>query len=192
MNVFALDLDPGQAAQWHCDKHVVKMCVEYAQLLSTAHRVLDGRLVTAQALGPAGRVRTRRWHLLPGETLVDGEVQGARCYAATHLNHPCALWTRESTGNYTYLLGLLQALLAEYTHRYGRVHQGGRHLSFLRDLPQRLPGGPRTPFAQAMPAACRGPDPVAAYRTLYQLEKARFCTWKARPVPPWFRVPPLT
>ena len=26
----------------HCDKHVVKMILEYAQLLSTAHRVLDG------------------------------------------------------------------------------------------------------------------------------------------------------
>ena len=26
----------------HCDKHVVKMIIEYAQLMSTAHRVLDG------------------------------------------------------------------------------------------------------------------------------------------------------
>ena len=26
----------------HCDKHVVKMILETAQMLSTAHRVLDG------------------------------------------------------------------------------------------------------------------------------------------------------
>ena len=26
----------------HCDKHVVKMIIEYAQLMSTAHRMLDG------------------------------------------------------------------------------------------------------------------------------------------------------
>ena len=26
----------------HCDKHVVKMLVEYAQILSTAHRMVDG------------------------------------------------------------------------------------------------------------------------------------------------------
>ena len=31
-----------QNAKWHIDKHIVKMPIEYAQLLSTAHRVLDG------------------------------------------------------------------------------------------------------------------------------------------------------
>ena len=43
MNIFHLDNDPVKAAQMMCDKHVVKMIVEYAQLMSTAHRVLDGR-----------------------------------------------------------------------------------------------------------------------------------------------------
>ena len=38
MNIFVLDLDPRKAALYHCDKHVVKMILEYAQLLSTAHR----------------------------------------------------------------------------------------------------------------------------------------------------------
>lgn len=37
MNVFRLDNDPRQAARDHCDKHVVKMIVESAQLLSAAH-----------------------------------------------------------------------------------------------------------------------------------------------------------
>ena len=44
MNIFYLHKDPRQCAQMHCDKHVVKMIVEYAQLMSTAHRVLDGEL----------------------------------------------------------------------------------------------------------------------------------------------------
>ena len=44
MNIFVLDQDPTQAAQLQCDKHVVKMIVESAQMLSTAHRVLDGIL----------------------------------------------------------------------------------------------------------------------------------------------------
>ena len=43
MNIFALDKDPTQAARMMCDKHVVKMILESAQLLSTAHRVLDCR-----------------------------------------------------------------------------------------------------------------------------------------------------
>ena len=42
MNIFALNLNPEQAAQWHVDKHVVKMPLEYAQLLSTAHVIIDG------------------------------------------------------------------------------------------------------------------------------------------------------
>ena len=42
MNIFYLDKNPEIAAQYHCDKHCVKMILESAQLLSTAHRVLDG------------------------------------------------------------------------------------------------------------------------------------------------------
>ena len=45
MNIFYLSEDPVQCAKWHCDKHVTKMIIEYAQLLSTAHRVLDGEHV---------------------------------------------------------------------------------------------------------------------------------------------------
>ncbi len=41
MNLFILDLDPEVCARYHVDKHVVKMILETAQLLSTAHRILD-------------------------------------------------------------------------------------------------------------------------------------------------------
>ena len=41
MNIFYLDKRPDDAAEMHCDKHCVKMILEYAQMLSTAHRVLD-------------------------------------------------------------------------------------------------------------------------------------------------------
>lgn len=35
MNIFILDKDPYKAAQYLCDKHIVKMCLETAQILST-------------------------------------------------------------------------------------------------------------------------------------------------------------
>ena len=38
MNIFYLNNDPKLCAQDHCDKHVVKMILEYAQLMSTCHR----------------------------------------------------------------------------------------------------------------------------------------------------------
>ncbi len=39
MNIFYLHKDPETCAQMHCDQHCVKMILEYAQMLSTAHRV---------------------------------------------------------------------------------------------------------------------------------------------------------
>ncbi len=37
MNIFILDYNIQKCAEYHCDKHVVKMCIEYAQLLSSVH-----------------------------------------------------------------------------------------------------------------------------------------------------------
>ena len=38
MNIFHLDKDPRICARYHCDKHVVKMILETAQMLSTAYQ----------------------------------------------------------------------------------------------------------------------------------------------------------
>lgn len=45
MNIFFLDDDVTKCAQYHNDKHAVKMVLEYAQLLSTAHHVHDSPLI---------------------------------------------------------------------------------------------------------------------------------------------------
>ena len=42
MNLFYLSRDPVEAARMQCDRHVVKMILETAQMLSTAHNELDG------------------------------------------------------------------------------------------------------------------------------------------------------
>jgi len=63
MNIFYLDNDPKICAQKHNDKHVVKMILEYGQLMSTAHRVLDG----VEYYGKTANGRNiKRW-LLPDE-----------------------------------------------------------------------------------------------------------------------------
>ena len=49
LNIFYISDDPTQAAQWMVDKHVVKMILESAQLLSTAHRLLDGRVTAGKS-----------------------------------------------------------------------------------------------------------------------------------------------
>jgi len=59
MNLFYLHKDPEISATLHCDKHVVKMIIEYAQMLSTAHRMLDGKQYTDASSGR----RIQRWRL---------------------------------------------------------------------------------------------------------------------------------
>ena len=39
MNIFYLHNDPTECAKLHTDKHVVKMILESAQMLSTAHHI---------------------------------------------------------------------------------------------------------------------------------------------------------
>lgn len=44
MNIFFLDQDIQKATEYHVDKHVVKMRLEIAQLLCTAHHVLESQI----------------------------------------------------------------------------------------------------------------------------------------------------
>jgi len=41
MNIFFLDMDVKKCAEYHCDKHVVKMILETAQLLCGVHHMTD-------------------------------------------------------------------------------------------------------------------------------------------------------
>ena len=60
MNIFILDRDHTKCAEYHVNLHVTKMQIELAQLLSTAHRLLDGEQY--QGLSKSGR-KAKRWKL---------------------------------------------------------------------------------------------------------------------------------
>ena len=107
MNIFLLNENPLLCAEQHCDKHVVKMVIEYAQLMSTAHRYLDGELYGD--LTEAGR-KIKRWRH-PNSNME------STLYKASHVNHPDGLWVRSSSANYDYLYDLLQRVgLADKSH----------------------------------------------------------------------------
>lgn len=207
MNIFVLNSDPRIAAQEHLDKHIVKMPIEYAQLLSTAHRLLDGRL--EERLTPEGR--KKKFWLLGDERLVlkdfdvmlsnDDEIKGQlvkvrklvienpMCYGMSHQNHPCAIWARESNTNYLWLFRLLQETCIEYTHRYGRIHKTWTDVKdFLSHPPRNIAAGDLTPFPQAMGEEFKVPnDPISAYKNYYLGAKVDFARWTNRPTPGWFR-----
>ena len=115
MNIFYLSNDASECAQMHNDKHVVKMILEYAQLLSTAHRVLDG--VESIGLSKTGRKQKR--YVLPDD-------RDSALYSATHLNHPSAKWTRHCASNYQWLYEMWTYLLDEYLYRYIKHHSAER------------------------------------------------------------------
>lgn len=175
MNVFYLSRNPKQCASEHCDKHVVKMIIEYAQLLSTAHRFLDGDLVIGKT--KTGR-NAKRW------VLPDG--RDSRLYLASHINHPDAVWARESCGNYEYLYKLFIATCDEYTKRYGKVHETDRKLRGILALePENIECGEFAEPPQCMPDYCKHEDTIQAYRNYYINEKRDFAKWKTQ-IPEWY------
>ena len=147
MNIFCLDKDPVKAAQMMCDKHIVKMILESAQLMCTAHRELD----------VSNTIMPEYDNLL---------------YKSTHKNHPSAIWVRESAYNYRWLYLHWVAMNDEYKLRYNKKvnHKSFDRLNeFLKNPPNNAPlnkiGTLPTP---AMPNECKIPgDVVESYRNYY-------------------------
>ena len=167
----------------HCDKHVVKMVIEYAQLLSTAHRVLDGTMYMDKTAN--GR-NIKRWRI-EGD-----EVKEWGLYKASHINHPCGIWVRQSDANYMYLHNLWYKLCKEYTHRYGKLHLTEAKLrSIICNPPKNIPYAPIADvhnMPQAMPDDAKIPnDIVSAYRRYYNMYTLDFARYTNREEPTWLR-----
>ena len=148
MNIFYLDKNPKVAAEMHCNKHVIKMVLEYAQILSTAHRIIDGDKA--------------------------GDERGL--YEIAYKNHPSTVWARLGRGNYNYLSDLWAWLGIEYTHRYGKIHKAAT-LEWLHYSPDNIPKktlltGLTSPPPQCMPDEYKVPGcSITAYWNYYEQDK---------------------
>lgn len=175
INIFYLHNDVNQCAKMHVDKHVVKMILEYAQLLSTAHRVLDG--VVTVGTSKTGRKQTR--YVLPDD-------RENVLYSATHINHPSAVWVRQSESNYKWLFSLFQSLMEEYTYRYGKTHACSKLEKCLSSVPKNIAKKPFTQPTPAMPDEYKvSGDSIASYRNYYNGAKTNMFSWKNRYTPEW-------
>lgn len=159
MNIFFLYSSPKKAAEFHCDKHVVKMILETAQLLSTAHAILDNN----------GK-----------------QVEGM--YKPTHVNHPCAKWVRENILNYRWTYNLFWSLLREYEHRYNKIHSCDKMSQNLFFVPNLIKNTRELSSpALCMPEKYKTSDPVQSYRNYYMGEKSHIAKWTNREIPFWWR-----
>ena len=102
------------------------MLIEYAQLMSTAHRMLDG--VMYQGKTKAGR-NIKRYRL-------ENKNEEAIIYKACHNNHPSAVWVRNNAYNYNWLYQMWSHLHDEFKLRYGKDHKS---YTLLKDLLKKSP-----------------------------------------------------
>ena len=143
MNIFYLDKCPVKAAQVQYNKHVVKMILESAQMLCTAHH----------CYGDKDQVKN-----VP--------------YKQAHLNHPSTVWTRRSKSTYMWLYNHMIALGDEYTKRYGKTHLSiTKCKDFLAIPPRHIQGDDWCQPPQAMPDEYKDKCSIKAYWNYYIGEK---------------------
>jgi len=165
MNIFMLDQDPATAARYHCDKHVVKMILESAQLLSTA--------INLNSTRPNQMYKTTH--------------QNHPCSLWVQESRDNALWLVEMThalnAEYKYRYRRM------VNHKSWDMLTSARIKQRLRCLPSY---GMTTP-ALAMPDRYWVLDPfdaVASYRAYYRGSKADMLSYTRRGLPEWLVVTP--
>ena len=160
MNIFYFYDSPIQSAEAQPDKMLVKMPLETAQMLCTAHRELDG----------------------------DEYADEVGLYKRAYWNHPCTVWARSGVINYAWLYKHFIALGEEYKYRYGREHGSITKLKdALEPHPDNIDPNPKmTPVAQAMPDQYKDDDPIKAYRN-YCINEKHYAKWEqGRAKPDWW------
>jgi hypothetical protein len=162
MNIFFLSFDTKKCAIMHNDKHLVKMIIEMAQLLSTAQHLSNGK--------------------------ANKEI----IYKASYNNHPCAIWVRQCKENYLWTLQLLEELLNEYEFRYMKEHKTKRLLKELSLIPELNTLDQKTPPPLIVSDDCKTIDnffilkTIKSYRKYYLDYKRHLAKWTKRQPPAWW------
>lgn len=156
MNIFYLHERPAHCAKMHCDKHVVKMILEYAQLLCTAHHCLSS--------SPPTNLYKKTHENHPCGKWVR---KSASNYRWLH-----SLWV-ELCREYEWRYGRQHKTFTSLARTINAV-------------PDRLPDLGRTPLPLAMPDEYKCDNPVTAYRRYYIGAKAGLARWTCRPSPEWW------
>ena len=161
MNIFGIDTDTTSCATYHTDRHIVKMPLETAQMVSFVYYHKD---------------------------LWDGEVPNLLMnFSAGHDKHPCSLWLRENLVNFLWTCEFGIKLIEEYRFRYDSQKHERCKMIFewsLDNLPN-LPVGEFTPFAKAMPEEYKVDCSIESYRNYYKLGKSELHQWTKRNKPEW-------
>jgi len=174
MNIFFLSSNPIIAAMMMCDKHIIKMILESAQILSTVYCLLS-----------------QNYHYID-QGLVYGPMRN-------YINNPAVMWAMSSSANFQWLLTHAYALVREHVHRYNpkQIHKSSRIITFILDdfenIERLFKQHHPTPPALIMPKECMiSKNAVACYRYFYRHDKQDFAEWKkTRSRPDWWSKVPF-
>jgi hypothetical protein len=156
MNIFVLSYSPQKCAQYHNDKHVVKMCLETTQLLNNALTKND------QTYSPIYRPT----HVNHPASIWTGESD-ANFEWLLELGF-------ELCGEYTHRYGKVHRCRAMIETMSNSPSQS------------RIPVGPMTPIRLCMPDEYKVGNAVQSYRAYYMGAKRHIAKWKNREVPDWW------
>ena len=185
MNLFYLDEDLDKCAEYHVDKHIVKMPLEAAQLMCTTVWVDHVLGFVPRALNKEeSKILYEHKAKLKDLPL---EERPLCQYLPMMYNHPCTIWTRSSLDNFEWVHCYANALNDEYHYRYGKQHKSV--VEVINKLPE-LKNTPRlgqTAFGMAMPDELKdAEDVIGSYRLYYHTDKATFAKWSHRDKPYWW------
>ena len=154
MNIFYLHNDPETCARYHADKHCVKMILESAQMLCTAHRYLDNS---------NDDILYKKTHLNHPCTVWVRSTDQNYLWLLSLLKNLCAEYTRRYG-------------------RIHKVEWYGL-LAYLENIPKNIPKGNFFDPPQAMPDKYKQDDTVKAYRDYYCGDKAHLLQYKNTDIP---------
>lgn len=158
MNIFYLDRNPELAAKAHCDKHVVKMILESAQILCTVINEKAGYQVTPYK-------STHRNH--PCTLWAGASISNAK-------------WLFDLT--YHLDAEFRYRFNHEVSHKSFQMLVDIKIIDLIYNY---LPAIGLTPPALAMPEQYRLADPVESYRLYYRLDKQHLLTYTKTERPEW-------
>ena len=178
MNIFAVDADPISSARMLPDKHVTKMILESAQMLS---------IVFSHHYWDIGEVMK-----------VDGTP--FKTAKGAFKKHPCTIWAAASHANCAWLIQHACALCSEFRARYGKAHGLEESIFDAKRLFQSITGEAITvyrdikSFARAMPEDIKfddSIDDITAYRKYVNTKPWVYYNYLRKPErrPAWLTQP---
>ncbi len=163
VNFFYLDKNPLICAKYYCDKHVVKIPIEIAQILSKIHHIL--------------------------KTKVDFQMIYANSKVVKESLGPY-IWSISSLENYIWTCELGLALIFEYKYRFDKTtHKTEQVLQYLLDNPPPIKSQGITPFIMTNKYDMFqyiSSNPITNARYNYCEMKCANDKWTKRTKPKWF------